>query len=91
MVYCIMSAYVVSYMATMWHVIGNDKPSNYETVKEHMKSKYYLFTTFLTSTVIGSLVVLYLNSEDWRYPVAAFIAICINNLLIRRYKKRRIK
>lgn len=87
MVYIIMSAYIVSYMVTMWYVMGNDKPSNYKTVKEYMKSKYYLFTTFLTSTVMGVLVVMYLNSEDWRYPLTAFMAICINNFLIGRIKK----
>ena len=91
MVYCIMSVYIVSYMATMWYVMGNDKPSNYKTVKEYMKSKYYLFITFLTSTVNGGLVVLYLYSEDWRYPLAAFIAICINNFLIVRIKKPHTK
>ena len=91
MVYYIMTMFVAAYMATMWYVIGDDKPSNYKTVKEFMKSKYYLFTTLLTSTVTGGLVVLYLNLEDWRYPLITFIAICINNFLIGRKKKCRTK
>lgn len=89
--YYIMSMFVVAYMATMWYVLWEDCPANYSNVKDFMRSKYYIFTTFLTVTVIGGLTVLYYDSEDWRYPLIAVVVICINNFIAGKYKKPRAK
>jgi len=88
MTYIITFLFLIAYMGTIWYVELFDGPESYKPFKGAYWSRHWYFVTILTSLMTTCLVVLFLNSEKWLFPVIAFLVMCVNNFFVYRYKKR---
>ena len=88
MVYIITSIFVIAYMGTMWYVELFDGPESYKPFRGSHWSRHWYFVTILTSLVIGCLVQ-FVTSGQWLFGVIVFAVMCVNNIFVYRYKKRR--
>ena len=91
MLYLITTALVLSYMATMWYGKLFDGPEGYKPFRGAYWSRHWYFVTILTSLVIACLTGLFMNSENWLFPVIAFLVICVNNYFVYRHKRQHVK
>lgn len=91
MTYLITSIFLIAYMGTMWYVELFDGPESYKPYRGAYWSRHWYFVTILTSLVIACLVVLFMNSGQWPFPVIAFMVICANNFFVFRHKKQHSK
>ena len=91
MAYIILSAFIIAYITTTWFVVDMDSPSNYTNVKEYMHSKYYICNIINSGLLTGCIVVLYLNTKEWLFPLIAIIVLFINNIILSIIKKSRNK
>ena len=91
MIKIITSTFIIAYMATIWYVELFDSPESYKPFRGANWSRHWYFITILTSLVIACIVVLYMDSGKWLFPVIAFIVICVNNYFVFRHKKHHFK
>lgn len=81
--------FIITTIVTRWYVAKFDSPSNYATVKDYMHSKYYKFNIFLVSMENSCLIIIYMNSNEWKFPVIAFLFSLVNSFFLSKYNKKR--
>lgn len=88
MVYIILSVFIIAYITITWFVVNMDSPEKYTNVKEYMHSKYYICNVIISSLLVSSIVVFYLTTKEWLFPIIAIIVLFINSILLSIHKRK---